>query len=59
MAVSEELKIIIKAEAQNAIRDLNKTQKAAGGVSTNFKDIAKNLIGPLGVAARDRDWETT
>jgi len=51
MAVSEELKIVIKAEAQNAITQLNKTQKASKGVEGNFKGIARSLMGRLGVAA--------
>lgn len=49
--ISEELKIIVRAEAANATRELKQLQGTTKQVSTNFKDIAKSLIGPLGVAA--------
>lgn len=49
--ISEELKIVVRAEASNAVRELRQLQGTTQKVSLNFKDIAKSLIGPLGVAA--------
>jgi len=49
--VSEELKIIVRAEASNAVRELKQLEGTTQKVSFNFKDIAKSLIGPIGVTA--------
>ncbi len=51
MAVTEELKIVIRAEAAGAVRELRQVQGASAKVATNFGSIARSLIGPLGVAA--------
>ena len=49
--VSEELKIVIRAEASNAIRELRQAQGVAAKTATSFSSIAKSLIGPIGVTA--------
>ena len=48
--VSEELRIVVRAEADQAIRNLKKTQDAAGGTEKKFLSLAQSLIGPIGVA---------
>ena len=49
--ISEELKIVVRAEAANATRELQRLQGTAQKVSTNFASMAKSLIGPLSATA--------
>lgn len=51
MAVSEELKIVIRAEARGAINELKQVQGVSNKVDTSFKSIAKSLLGALGLTA--------
>jgi hypothetical protein len=47
--VSEELKIIIRAEAKAAIDEMGKFKKATNDTASEMKNFAKQLIGPIGV----------
>lgn len=52
--VSEELKIIIKAEAQNAVRELKSIQGSTMGIGSNLKALAGPMLrifGPAAIAA--------
>jgi tape measure domain-containing protein len=51
MPVSEELKIVIRAEAQNAIQNLNRVQGASKKAEKSFMGISKSLLGKVGVVA--------
>ena len=48
--VSEELRIVVRAEAQQAITQLNRVQGTAGKVTSGFAAMAKSLVGPASVA---------
>lgn len=49
--ISEELRVVVRAEAAQAIRELQNVQKATTGGTTAFKDMAKALIGFGGTTA--------
>lgn len=49
--ISEELKIVIKAEAQNAINEMGKLNTTTEKTQANFTKMAKSLLGTLGLTA--------
>ena len=52
MAITaEELRILVRAEAKQAQRELDRFRKSAKGTTIDLKSLAKSMIGPLSVTA--------
>lgn len=49
--ISEELKVVVRADADRAIADLKKLQTTTGGNVSAFRNMAKTLVGYGGVTA--------
>lgn len=50
MSVIDEVKILVKAEVQEAIKNLDKTEKSSNDLRKSFKDLRDIMQGPVAAA---------